>query len=155
MAEYIFVTNIFEYSNIWIYSSHSDLKHLVLLFCQERHWRTLYKTSPRKSQPSALPMHWNSTSPLSFWMSPFTKHQRYWLFAALTICLLNPAEWTCYATVSVRGIIAEAEIYTFGEKCGSEEGWSMKSTSGNWPRVLSLTFNKGCSDWRMEQTFDS
>ena len=30
MSEYIFVTNIFEYSNIRIYSSHSGLKTLIL-----------------------------------------------------------------------------------------------------------------------------
>ena len=46
MSEYIFVTNIFEYLNIRIYSSHSALKlklHLLFgLWCLQKSWELSY-----------------------------------------------------------------------------------------------------------------
>ena len=56
MSEYIFVTNIFEYSNIWIYSSHSDIcphKSIITPRLAECHfsaqWKFDYDIYPEQS----------------------------------------------------------------------------------------------------------
>ena len=128
MSEYIFVTNIFEYSNIRIYSSHSVLVTLRHNQSPRSHQVVQTHTSSTTAQGSTGQCCRQTTER----PSRNCKAGRAWLQFHHVLCLMNPIAWPAWpSTLWIDFYLKHFHpVYNISLHCFRWDGMGWESLAG-------------------------